>query len=122
MSFRVGSEGHFDPETFAKVLTTEVVPSLLSRSTEDSIVEELGSEQQALEQQTALLQATQQLVPPDDLPAAGDTYATLMGMVVFRAVRDDLVNGGYVSTSERYRAAAKWVCENFGEVIWWNCD
>jgi hypothetical protein len=109
----------FEPREFADILVGEVIPDLRQRvdQTSDVTWEDVSEERDV--EAEALVEATRVLVPPPYAVARPAlTYGILMGMVAVRAAS---LAGELSSPSNRYASARGWVCDNFYELIFWNC-
>lgn len=69
----------------------------------------------------ALLEAAASFQPPPELDERDAALTLLMGVIALKASTPGLIFR-YRDVYDRYQLAADWVCENFGELIWWNCD
>lgn len=133
MATRLRGPG-LDPESFARDLTTRVVPAVLTAEhteapSSDMVgrwdsrtagLADLYQRDRPDEHADALLDAASQFRPPDSLVGADDTYGVLMGALAFRAATSELLQEPDIR--QRYQRAASWVCVNLGSIIWWNCD
>jgi len=111
----------FEADEFATHLTRNVVPALLKTPASESQTNFLAFANNSPDRHTrALLAATREFTPPEGLPGRDTAHAIFMGIVALRAATPEYLRNPDLET--RYEAAASWVCDNLGVLIWWNCN
>jgi hypothetical protein len=109
----------FEPREFADILVGDVIPDLRQRMDQTSNVTWEDVLKDRDKEADALVEATRVLVPPPWAVARpGVTYGVLTGMVAVRAASLPV---DFVSPINRYAEARKWVCDNFYELVFWDC-
>ena len=124
------TKSQFDPESFARNFYSEVLPGILHARTEElgpikaekvDAVLHLLEREDPEEHAQGLIAATKSFAPPFELAGAAVAYQLFVGMVALRASTRGSLRA-YPQSERRHRKAATWICVNFGELIWWNCD
>jgi hypothetical protein len=118
-----------DARVVAHNLVIEVLPALDhrpdgSRQGPGGILDTLEREGYAAHE-AALLQVAERLLLKDtdevSPTARAGIQTVLLGMVAMRANTREY-RARFAEPSQRYQAASSWICQNFGELIWWDCD
>ena len=121
MTYSPASGGEFDPVAWSSFLESTVIPSVRRGAVERGMMDIWNTLKRPSAEREALLSASKQFAPPSDMKGAGEIHAALMIMLALRANMPEMVSASR-SAQTRYLAAATWICENLGEVIFWNCD
>ena len=113
--------GEFDPNAWSNLLENQIIPNIAKQKEWEGWASMRRRGETYDSNVQSLLRASEKLAPPEDLEGAAEIYATLIAFVTLRA-QTGRFPLDFADPFERYVAAVDWVCENLGDIIFWNCD